>query len=417
MRGETILVLATRRWHSLWRNTQQIMSRLARDNRVVFIEPQRDPDLSFAASARRQARYFSALAVEEALPNLYVVRTPPALPYARQRLPRPLLQRAVPLVAGANNAMLLWHLGRVRRALRVSSPILWLYEPRQAGLVGRCGEKLAVYFNYDELADFAPNHRLRDVLQAYDDALCRRVDVVFASSQGQYQRRLRLNPNTYFIPNGVDHELFSQALAPETEVPAELAALPRPILGFVGWLGHQLDVGLLARLASSYPHYSVVLVGPDALTPGPDYAALRSQPNVHFTGRQPLAALPGYLKAFDVALLPYSLGGHTHAIYPLKLHEYLAAGRSVLASALPELRPFAEAIRIAADEADFIRLVPAALADNAPQRQAERSALARAHTWEQRVARVHEALDARLAARAGQAAARNDHLEPLQASR
>jgi glycosyltransferase involved in cell wall biosynthesis len=417
MRGETILCLATRQWHSLWRNTQQIMSRLARDNRVIFVEPQRDPDISFAANTRRQARYFGALAVEQALPNLSVVRTPPGLPYARQHLPRRLLQRLVPLVAAANNTLMHWHLARTQRALQVTHPILWLYEPRQAGLIGHCGEKLAVYFNYDELADFAPNHRLRDTLQSYDDALCRRADVVFASSQGQYQRRLRLNPNTHFIPNGVDHDLFSQALAPDTPVAAELAALPRPILGFVGWLGHQLDVGLLARLAAAYPNFSVVLVGPDALAQGPDYAALKSQPNVHFVGRQPLAALPSYLKAFDAALLPYNLSGHTHAIYPLKLHEYLAAGRSVLATALPELRPFGDAIRIAADADEFIRLVPAALADNAPERQAARSALACGHTWDQRVASVHEALDALLAAPTRRPAPRSEAMETLRASR
>jgi hypothetical protein len=416
MRDETILCLATRQWDSLWRSTQQIMSRLARDNRVIFVEPQRDPDLSYAASARRQARYFGALAVAQPLPNLSVVRTPPGLPYARQNLPPALLRRSVPVVAAANNALLRWHLARIRRALHVRSPILWLYEPRQAGLIGRCGEKLAVYFNYDELADFAPNHRVRGLLQAYDDALCWRADVVFASSQGQFQRRLRLNPNTHFVPNAVDHDLFCQALAPDTTEPADLAALPRPILGFVGWLGHQLDAGLLARLAAAYPSYSMVLVGPDALPQGPDHAALKAQPNVHFAGRQPLSALPRYLKAFDVALLPYNLGGHTHSIYPLKLHEYLAAGRSVLATALPELRPFADAIRIAADAAEFIRLVPEALADNEPARQAERSALARGHTWEQRVSSVHQALDARLATRDRRATPSRDPLEPLKAS-
>jgi glycosyltransferase involved in cell wall biosynthesis len=160
----------------------------------------------------------------------------------------------------------------------------------------------------------------------------------------------------------------------------------------------------------------MVLVGPDALPQGPDHAALKAQPNVHFAGRQPLSALPRYLKAFDVALLPYNLGGHTHSIYPLKLHEYLAAGRSVLATALPELRPFADAIRIAADAAEFIRLVPEALADNEPARQAERSALARGHTWEQRVSSVHQALDARLATRDRRATPSRDPLEPVKAS-
>jgi glycosyltransferase involved in cell wall biosynthesis len=415
MENETVLCLATRRWHSLWRNTQQIMSRLARNNRVVFVEPQRDPDLSAAASARRQLPAFRSLTVEQVMPNLSVVRTPPGLPYGRQNLPRAWLHHSVPLVSGINNALMRWHLARVRRQLAIVNPILWLYEPRQAGLIGSAGEKLVVYFNYDELADFAPNHRVRDLLQAYDDVLCRRADVVFASSQAQYQRRVRLNPNTHFVPNGVDHELFSQALSPTLAEPTELADLPRPILGFVGWLGHQLDVPLLARLAAAYPAYSLVLVGPDALKQDTAYRELRTLPNVTFAGRQPLKALPAFLKAFDVALLPYNLAGHTYAIYPLKLHEYLAAGRSVVATALPELQPFAGDIRIAPDHQRFIELVPEALAANSAEARARRTALAQAHTWDQRVATVHQALDARLATRGQRPAARSEALTPIQA--
>jgi hypothetical protein len=121
---------------------------------------------------------------------------------------------------------------------------------------------------------------------------------------------------------------------------------------------------------------------------------------VVFTGKQPLEALPGFLKAFDVALLPYDLKrGHTHAIYPLKLHEYLAAGCSVLAADMPELKPFAPVIRIARDEAEFVRLVPAALADNAPERRQARTNVAKQHTWEQRVSTIHRVLDQALAAR------------------
>ncbi len=400
MENETILCLSTRLWHSLWRSTQQIMWRLSQTNRVIFVEPQRDPDISYGASLRRNSRYFGGLALEHVSPGLTLVRTPPGLPYARQNLPGSLLRLSVPVVAGLNNAVLAWHLRRVLRALNVSQPILWLYEPRMGGLIGRLGEKLACYYNYDELADFAPNARIRDVLQAYDDRLCRKVDVVFASSTSQSQRRQRLNPNTHFVPNAVDYPHFSQALDPATPPAPELAGLGKPILGFVGWLGHQLDVPLLNRLAAAYPNYALVLVGPDALAKNADYHELRSRPNVLFAGRQPLEALPRYLKMFDVALLPYNLkSGHTHAIYPLKLHEYLAAGCSVVAADMPELKPFAPVIRIAPDADAFINLVPSALADNAPERRQARSNVAKQHTWEQRVSTIHRVLDQALAQR------------------
>lgn len=400
MASETILCISTRLWHSLWRDGQQIMSRLARSHRVIFVEPQRDPDISYTSDFVRRARYYRDLVTEEPLPNLTVVRTPPALPYARQNLPATLLRLSVPVVAQVNNLLMLSHLGRVKRAFGLDSPILWLYDPRQAGLIGHLGEKLVVYFNYDELADFAPNKRIRGLLQRFDDRLVRRADVVIATSQGQTRRRIPLNPATYFVPNGVDHANFSRALDPATAVPAEVANLPRPILGFAGWLGNQVDVPLLVRLAQAYPQASVVLVGPDALDKDAAYAQLRAMPNVTFAGRKALEALPGYLKAFDVALLPYRMDGHTHSIYPLKLHEYLAAGRSMLATNLPELQPFTSAIRVAADGDEFLRLVPVAAADNAPERQADRSRLARQHTWDQRVITIEHILDRHLAGHA-----------------
>jgi glycosyltransferase involved in cell wall biosynthesis len=163
-------------------------------------------------------------------------------------------------------------------------------------------------------------------------------------------------------------------------------------------------VPLLDRLAEAYPAATIALVGPDALTHDEAYRRLRARPNVRWLGRQPLAALPRFLKTFDAALLPYSLGGHTHAIYPLKLHEYLAAGRAVVATDMPELGPFAGHVRIARDAAHFVTLAAEAAADNTPARQAERSDLARHHTWEQRVALVHQALDLALAGRSQRAA-------------
>jgi len=168
------------------------------------------------------------------------------------------------------------------------------------------------------------------------------------------------------------------------------------MIGFVGWIGHQIDVQLLLDIALAYPQYSLVLVGPDALTRDHLYQTLRAQPNVIFTGRKELDELPGYLKAFDTAIIPYTLSGHTYAIYPLKLHEYLAAGRSVVATDLPELRPFASVVRLAAARDAFVRSVAYAILDNDPTAIAERTDVARHNTWDERVTIIHHALDAHL---------------------
>jgi len=180
-------------------------------------------------------------------------------------------------------------------------------------------------------------------------------------------------------------------------VPADVVSLPRPIIGFVGWLTHHIDVGLLRRIAEAYPRCSLVLVGPCELSAGADLEALRGLPNVVFLGRKDHSALPAYLRVFDVALMPYSLTGHVLSAYPAKLHEYLAAGRAVVATALPELRPFENVVWLAKSQDDFVRMVGRVLADGASaEASAARADVARANTWDQRVAEIASILDALL---------------------
>jgi hypothetical protein len=269
---------------------------------------------------------------------------------------------------------------------------LWLYSPRQIDLVGKFGEKLVCYFNYDEFPNFVANKHIKQLLREYDNRLSRRADAIFATSRSQWERRKELNAHTYFTPNAVDFDLFHQALDPATAVPADVADLKKPIIGYAGWLGHQIDVNLLQRIAETYADCSLVLVGPDELPGDKRCRLLHSLDNVHFLGRKDLSSMPNYLKAFDVALIPYVLAGYTLTAYPLKVHEYLAAGRAIVATALPELRPYSHLIRIAESHDEFIHAIDEAFHDYAPQVVEARVAAARENTWDHRVATIYRAL-------------------------
>lgn len=402
MRDETILCIAPRRWDALWKETQAIMSRLAPDNRVLYVEPGRDPERGVLAELGRSGPGLVRLRVDRVAPNLFVIPGPPAAPHGRRHLPAAALRFTTPVVQALNAALLVRHLRRLARRLDVARPILWLTDPYQLPLLGRCGEKLAGYFNFDEFADMEDNRRVAGLLRRLDDELTRRADVVFATSTAQVRRRQALNPRTYLIPNAVDFDLFSRAATEALPVPADLTGLPRPILGYVGWLIGHVDFGLLARVADGFPGGSLVLVGPPGPA-GPELEALRARPNVHLLGRKPRTELPAYLRMFDVALIPHRPAGHMLSAYPAKLHEYLAAGRPVVATALPELRPFRHVVRVAETADEFVRLIALAARDQASAAVAARLAVAREHTWESRVAEIHAILDPLLAAGAGRA--------------
>jgi glycosyltransferase involved in cell wall biosynthesis len=396
MNGETILCIATRAWHSPWRNTQQIMSRIAARNRVLFFESGRNPDLGTVGDLWRNMPNLFTVRSQKLSENLIVIPSPPRLPHMRERLPESVLQKTTPWIAGINARIMMQHVQQAIVQLKVRDPLLWIYDPFDVDLIGKFEEKLVCYYNYDEFPITVENTRIKEIVQQYDNLLTSRSNIIFATGRAQWERRKQVNPNTYFIPNGADFDLFHKALEPETVIPSDVENLKRPIIGYAGALGNQIDVDLLLQVAETFATSSVVLVGPERIPSSAILRSLRAMPNVHFVGQRELDNLPGYLKAFDVALIPYLLQGYTLTAYPLKLHEYLAAGRAIVATAMPELRCFSRVVHLAESHDEFIGRIHDALNDQMPQAIEARVAVARENTWDQRVAEIYRILDARL---------------------
>jgi glycosyltransferase involved in cell wall biosynthesis len=392
MQGETILCISTDSWHSLWRPIQQTMSRFVPQNRVIYFDPGRNYERSALLEMLYNMPNYLKLHPKVVQENLIVIPTPSSLPHARRFLPRSVLRVTMPMAIKINARILIRHVRRAMHTFEVRSPILWLYSPYQIDLIGKFGEKLSCYHNYDEFANFTQNSRIRELVRDLDDQLCSRVDVVFTTSRSQGEHRRVFNPNTYCTPNGVDFDLFNKALNPETPIPSDIAGLKKPVIGYVGWLGYQMDIDLLLSIAEVYSDCSLALVGPDVMPKNAKHRRLQSMPNVHFLGQKALGSLPEYLKAIDVALIPYLLEGYVLTAYPLKLHEYLSAGRAIVSTALPELRPYSHVVRIAETHAEFISQIREALQDHSPQAIAARVEVARENTWDNRVADMYRIL-------------------------
>jgi glycosyltransferase involved in cell wall biosynthesis len=151
-----------------------------------------------------------------------------------------------------------------------------------------------------------------------------------------------------------------------------------------------VDLALLADVAAQRPDWRIELVGP--LSYGLDadeLARLRALPNVHFAGAVPPEQVPAVMAGCDVGLIPYKLNEQTRHVNPLKVYEYLAAGKPVVGTPLPELAQFQPLVRVAGDVDGFVGAVEAALAEgDDPQAVAARLAAAAANTWDVRVERM-----------------------------
>jgi len=255
-------------------------------------------------------------------------------------------------------------------------PVLVTGSPASVGVVGRLGEAASVYFVMDDYLNF-PTYTAT-MLGPLERRLLERVDLVVATAESLTRSKFPRSGRAYHLPQGVNYAHFAE---PRSE-PPDLAAIPRPRIGFAGSLSTQCDVVLLTRLASTFADASLVLVGPVGL----DKATIEQlrRPNIHILGVRSYDVLPGYVQHFDVGIIPYLLSAWTVAVDPLKLLEYLAAGLPVVTTSIPEATKYAGTVAVAADADAFVAAVRNALGVDREASRARGQALAREHTWQRR---------------------------------
>jgi glycosyltransferase involved in cell wall biosynthesis len=336
-----LIVHSHLRWDFVWQRPQQIFSRLAADHRILFLEePQYEPGEPSLRLSEPQPGLLRAIPI---LPERLGVDDEAAitLPLVRVALAKH------PLLEGA-----------------FDSPVQWFYSPMLApSFAGQLGEAGIVYDCMDELANFrfAP----RDIAQR-EQFLLQNADVVFTGGWQLYESKSRHHRNVHFFGCGVDAAHFGRARLEDTPLRPELAALPRPVLGYFGVIDERLDYELIARLAQAFPHGSVAMVGPVAKV---DPAQLPQAPNLHWLGQRTYAELPGLVKGFDVCLMPFAMNEATRYINPTKTLEYMAAGKPIVSTPVPDVaRHFVPIVEVAASPDEFVSAVGSAI--DAPRTRA-----------------------------------------------
>ncbi len=379
LEGESILCIASANWDApLWTNSQHLMSRLARRNRVLFIESLglRRPKARWEDLYRIGGRLWNWFrGVRRVSDNLYVY-SPLIIPLHGSKRVRRL-----------NYWILRTSLARIARKHGFRDPILWTFLPTSSDLVGHLGESRSIYHCVDE---YGANPGVPSrVIQEMERKVLGGVDYVFTTSKSLYEGKRKYNANTHYLPNVADADHFRKASLDETEVPEEIRKLPGPVIGFVGALSdYKIDFLLLLHLARAHPEWSIALIGP--VWPGVkkrEVEELGKMENVHFFGARPYGELPGVLKGFDVCIIPFEVNETTVNVFPMKFHEYLATGKPVVVSDLPSIAEFREHCRMASDPESFARAVEEALEEDG-RHAAKRFEVASRNTWEVRIGEI-----------------------------
>lgn len=348
---KTIVAFSHLRWDFVYQRPQHLLSRLAQDRPVVFIE---EPIGN--ASEPRLEQYAPC-------PGVTVLRMHVAGPSA-----------------GFDDR----HMAALEQAIgtflidnQINEYLLWFYTPMAYPLSRNLSPAGMVYDCMDELAafDFAPA-----ALIEREDALFGGADLVFTGGLSLYDAKRGRHPDVHCFPSSVDHAHFGQKNLADHP---DQGGLRRPRLGYYGVIDERLDLGLIQAVATAHPEWELVMVGPTAKI---DPAALPQLANIHWMGPHLYNELPSFLAGWDVCLMPFALNASTRFISPTKTLEYLAAGRPVVSTAVPDVvRQYASVVAIARSPDEFIRACETILeGGDAEQRRFEitAKAISSATSWD-----------------------------------
>ncbi len=224
-----------------------------------------------------------------------------------------------------------------------------------------------------------------------EPALMQEVDLILNNSEYLTQYSSQFNHNSVMVGQGCDLEEFDDS-EDQLVIPDDLAAIPRPIVGYVGSLTTlRLDIQLLEFIARERPQWQLVLVGPQ----DEEFkaSALHQMNNVHFLGNKRPDQLPAYIKGFDVAINPQAINDITIGNYPRKIDEYLAMGKPIVATKTVAMEMFSEHVYLAKTHDDYVQMIELALSEDARKHYRQRTAFAQSHTWENNVAAIYQAID------------------------
>ena len=299
-----LLCLSHLRWNFVLQRPQHLLSRAAKQWPVVFYE---EPIYRDDIAVARLDVSHPVAGVSVAVPLLPAGTSPQEAVRHQRRLLDQLLAGFAP-----------------------ERLVAWFYTPMAMAFASHLSPDVVVYDCMDQLASFrgAPPELVR-----FERQLMQRADLVFTGGQSLFEAKRGMHPRVSCFPSSIDVNHYRPARG-QLEEPAEMAALPRPRLGFFGVVDERMDLALLDQMAELRPHWSFVMIGPVVKI---SEAELPRRANIHWLGGRRYDELPRYLGHWDIGLMNFALNESTRYISPTKTPEFLAAGLPVVSTPIVDV--------------------------------------------------------------------------------
>ena len=373
----TIICHSFPAWDSPYvKSTLELITRLASTHRVILLDyPYTLKDYwktDFAPKAQLRGKDGGKRIILTEFGQVEVYNSLPVIPtnWADNKKIFNLLMKANSYLVGKT----------IRRILRTVDPenthVINAFNPVFGHFTRHFWGKIPVtYYAYDEMSAAPWAEKWGKI---YESKFINSVDRVVVSSTGLADKFKQLHPKVNCVKNGVNLKYF--------EGEEQSCRLTRK-MGYIGAYDERIDLELLKATAEAFPDYLIEILGPVKIT---SISALPQR--VVFLGAKPQNELLQHLSQWEVCLIPFRKTPFTQAIYPLKINEYLAAGKPVVTTDFADLGDFKGLIRIAQDPIEFIIGIQREIRGNNRLKSAKRREFAQQNSWEARATQFINAL-------------------------
>ncbi|HEV8062479.1 MAG TPA: glycosyltransferase [Gemmataceae bacterium] len=354
-RVQQIIVIFSDDWGRHPSSCQHLAKRLLQRHRVLWVNTigMRTPHFNALTLLRgfekiRQWLRPKPAGTEELPVNLEVLN-PKMWPWMRSRFDRAL-----------NRWLLKRQLVQRLQALEPEAVAVTTV-PIVADLVGILPVRRWLYYCVDDFSQWPGLDQA--AMDKLERELVAQVDTCVAVSETLQDRLMSMGATSHLLTHGVDVDFWTTR-GQERSVPA-IDDLPKPLIVFWGLKDRRLDVEFVRYLSAKLEHGTIVLAGPEN-EPDP---ALKKLPHVCCVPALPYEDLPQLGDRAAVLIMPYGDLPVTRAMQPLKLKEYLATGRPVVARDLPSLHEWADCVDLVSDPEAFAETVMRRLQTGIPPEQ------------------------------------------------
>jgi glycosyltransferase involved in cell wall biosynthesis len=372
-------------WYHHPHSKNHLMRRFARaGNKVIFVNsismglaPMKSGEV--LPRVKRKLKSYAKLArtTEEGI----TVVSPAVLPFFGSRA-----------AAATNQKLLTVQISSLAKRRGLTRPILWIAIPTAVDIVGRLNERLVIYHVSDKYDANTMDHATDPaMIRQFHERAIDAADLIFYSSRKLLAEADRGREKSHLLEQAVDFDHWSGIK--EIQVAQAVAQISRPRIGYFGaiepWL---VDQDLIKQAARERPKWNWIFIGNKSRG-----LEIETLPTVHFLPPVSYQALPGYAAGFDVCVLPWNTEvPFTSYGSAIKVREYLASGKPVVISPLPEYESMSDVLRIARSRDQFIELVDDALRETGAEASRARQDAVRNGTWDQRAEWVSDLIEKKL---------------------